>query len=126
MTRLILLVLAVLPFGYYAFKDTVAHFRLRKPGWKENVIHLVLGLQQLALILGAFRCSVPRMAVAGVGVAVAGAMDEWGFHRNLPPEESDLHAKAHFALFVFAMIGIANATFPSMSAALDAAMGRLP
>ncbi len=126
MIRALVLVAVLLPFVFYAGRDTVAHFRIRKPSWKENVIHLVLGVQQIALVIGAFKGSFARMAVAGVGVAIAGAMDEWGFHHDLPAEESDLHAKSHFALFIFAMVAIAFATFSSPSAMLDAATGNAP
>lgn len=124
--RVVVLLLALAPFAFYAFKDTVAHLKLRKPGWRENVIHLVLAIQQGALIIGAFRGSVPRMLVAGVGVTIAGVIDEWGFHRDLPNEESNLHAKGHFALFGFAMLSLAVATFPTFGAALDAALGNSP
>ena len=123
MIRILVLVVTLSPFAFYAWRDTVAHFRLRKPGWKENVIHLVLAIQQVALVIGAFRGSAPRVVLAGAGVAIAGAIDEWGFHRGLPAEESDIHAKAHFALFGFAMVALVMALFSSWDSAFAVLRG---
>jgi hypothetical protein len=34
-------------------------------------------------------------------VAVLGTLDEMVFHRGIPVEEHDLHAKEHFSLLLF-------------------------
>jgi hypothetical protein len=54
------------------------------------------------------------MAVAFV--AVWGMVDELAFHRGLPAVESDVHAKAHMALFAFAGGALLAAAFPSAAA----------
>jgi hypothetical protein len=108
------LTLTLLPFLLYAYRDTVYHLRNRKPGLTENLVHLALGACQFAMIIGAYRSDVPRMAFAASGVAAFGIVDEHGFHHGLPASESDIHAKAHFALFVFLAVAIFLASFSSV------------
>jgi hypothetical protein len=108
----LLLLLPLLPFLRYAGADLAYHFRSRKPGILENVVHVLLGLFQGALVVNAFRLDLVRVAAATVGIAVFGAVDELVFHRRLPAEESDLHAKAHIALFAFAAFAVALCVLP--------------
>jgi hypothetical protein len=39
---------------------------------------------------------------------VAGSADEYIFHRGIPAEESDLHAKEHLALLIFIVVSLAT------------------
>jgi hypothetical protein len=110
------LTVAIVPFLIYAYRDTAYHLRQRKPGRAENLVHLALGTCQLAMIIGAYQSDVPRMALAASGVAAFGIVDEHGFHHGLPAAESDIHAKAHLALFVFLAVGIFLASFSSVGA----------
>jgi hypothetical protein len=107
-----LLLLPLVPFLRYAGKDLAYHFRSRKPGIPESLVHVVLGIFQGGLVVNAFRLDLARVAVATVGIAIFGAIDELVFHRGLPAEESDLHAKAHIALFAFAAAAVALCVLP--------------
>jgi hypothetical protein len=109
--RAVLLV-PLLPFLRYAGADLLYHFRGRKPGIAENVVHVVLGLFQGGLVINAFRLDLVRIAVSTLGIAAFGALDELGFHRGLPEKESDLHAKSHIALFAFAATAVALCVLP--------------
>jgi hypothetical protein len=110
------LTIAIVPFLIYAYRDTLYHLRQRKPGHAENLVHLALGVCQVAMIAGAYQSDVPRMALAASGVAAFGVVDEHGFHHGLPEAESDIHAKAHLAIFVFLAVGIFLASFSSAEA----------
>jgi purine-cytosine permease-like protein len=47
--------------------------------------------------------------VLGMAVFVAaGAWDEYYYHREIPGEESDLHAKEHFGLFTFVVVTLST------------------
>lgn len=107
-----LLLVPLLPFLRYAAADLAFHYRARKPHFAESLVHVLIGLFQAALVVHAFRLDLPRVAVAILGIAVFGAIDELGFHRRLPPEESDLHAKAHIALFAFAAAAVGLCVLP--------------
>ena len=39
---------------------------------------------------------------------VAGGVDEYIFHHEIPGEESDLHAKGHLALLIFLVVSLAT------------------
>jgi hypothetical protein len=114
--RAIVLTAAIVPFLIYAYRDTVYHLRDRKPTLAENLVHLALGACQLAMILGAYQSDPRRVALAASGVACFGIVDEHGFHHGLPASESDIHAKAHFALFVFLAVAVALGSFSSLDA----------
>jgi hypothetical protein len=107
-----LLLVPLVPFVRYAAADLAFHWRTRKPHWAESIVHVVLGLFQGALVLQGFRLDLPRVAVAILGIAVFGAIDELVFHRRLPPEESDLHAKSHIALFALAAVAVGLCVLP--------------
>ena len=98
--------LALVPFLVFAYRDNVLHFRARKVSMVEHALHLGLGFVLFFLIGSAFMGRMGRMLV-GLGLfAVIGAIDEFGFHRAdaIPREEHDVHAKQHFALFVFVCV----------------------
>jgi hypothetical protein len=99
--RTALLVLTFLPFVYYAGKDAVFHLRGRKVSATENVLHLALGLILAILFSLALAGRHAAMVGALILFVAAGALDEFVYHRHIPGEESDLHAKEHLALMVF-------------------------
>jgi hypothetical protein len=101
--------LALAPFIVFAAQDNVLHFRARKVSMIENALHLLIGFVLFFLIGSAFLGRTGRM-LAGLGVfVVLGAIDELGYHRGsaIPMEEHDVHAKQHFALFVFVCVAFA-------------------
>lgn len=115
--RIGLLCLPLALFLYYAGKDNSFHFRKPEQGGRhvpraEHILHGVLGLLLVGLISAAFRLDPVRLPIFAGLFAVAGATDELGFHRGLPAEESDLHAKEHFALMVFLLTAWVTAALP--------------
>jgi hypothetical protein len=103
---------ALVPFLYFAARDQWMHLKARRVPLAENVVHALLGLILMTTIGRAFLFDW-RFVILGVVVfAICGSIDEFLFHRGLPPVESDVHAKEHFALFaflaVFALIVLTN------------------
>jgi Cu/Ag efflux pump CusA len=101
LVRTAILVLTFLPFVYYAGKDAIFHLRGRKVSATENLLHLGLGLVLATLFSLALAGRHAAMVGALILFVVAGALDEFVYHRHIPGEESDLHAKEHLALFAF-------------------------
>jgi hypothetical protein len=92
---------ALLPYVLLAARDRGYHRTLRRVPPFEDIVHLGLLVSLLATVWHAFVGRRGPM-LAGLGVVVAlGVVDEFGYHRALPSAESDVHAKAHFALFAF-------------------------
>jgi hypothetical protein len=110
-----LLILAAVPFMVLAALDLRFHLRSRKPSKLEDLLHLLLGLGQVVLIASGVRGDLPRLAVATGVVLVFGALDEFGFHHDLPARESDLHAKGHLALFGFVGAAVILSVFPDFA-----------
>jgi hypothetical protein len=105
--RVAILVAAFLPFVYFAARDQIFHLRGRKVGLAENLLHLALGITLAILFTQALAGRHLAMIGALVLFAVAGAADEYIFHRHIPGEESDLHAKEHLALMIFLIVALA-------------------
>jgi hypothetical protein len=99
--RTVVLCAAAAPFLWFAWKDNLFHFRGRKVPGLENLLHVGLGLALALLFAGAFRAEMTRLFLGLGGVAVLGALDELVYHRGIPSEEHDLHAKEHFTLLLF-------------------------
>lgn len=105
--RIAILVAAFLPFVYFAARDQIFHLRGRKVGLAENLLHLALGITLAILFTQALAGRHLAMLGALVLFAVAGGADEYIFHRHIPGEESDLHAKEHLALMIFLIVTLA-------------------
>jgi len=103
--------LALLPptltFVWFAFLDQRAHGRARYVGNGEKVLHLLLGISESWLISSAFSGNERGLVFGALATALLGAGDEYGYHRGIPARESDLHAKAHLALFMILAVGLA-------------------
>ena len=97
----LVLAAALLPFLYYAGRDFRLHLAARRVPLAENVLHLALAVPLLAALALAFQFRVREAALAMAAFALCGAADEFVFHRGIPAEEHDVHAKEHFALFIF-------------------------
>jgi len=95
---------SLVPFLYFAGRDFRLHFTARKVSIAENLLHLALGVLLAAVITRTFLFRGREAAFAILLFALAGALDEFVFHRRLPAEEHDVHAKEHFALFVFVAV----------------------
>jgi hypothetical protein len=100
-TRTAILVAAFLPFVVYATRDQIFHLRGRKVSVSENLLHFGLGITLATLFTQALKGNHAMMVGALVLFAVAGGVDEYVYHRGIPGEESDLHAKEHLALMIF-------------------------
>jgi len=99
--RAVILSLTLAPYLYYAAKDGIFHFVGRKVSIVEHVLHLVIGILLTAAIACAFRGLAVRFMIGIASFLVAGGIDEFIYHRNLPGAESDLHAKEHLSLMIF-------------------------
>src|SRR5260221_13584884 len=99
--RAAILVMSFLPFVYYGAKDNAFHFRGRKVSWTEHILHAVIGLVLALVFAHALMAHHLIVLAALVLFVVAGGVDEYIFHRGIPAEESDLHAKEHLALLIF-------------------------
>jgi hypothetical protein len=106
--RAVLLVLALIPYLYYGGRDAVFHFVGRRVSVVEHLLHLVIGCMLVAAVAQAFRGNQGRMLVALGLFLVAGALDEYVYHRGLPEAETDLHAKGHMALLIFVVTSVAT------------------
>jgi len=103
-----ILIFSFLPFVYYGVKDTAFHFRGRKVSRTEHLLHAAIGL--VLAIMFAHALMAHHFVVVGALVifAIAGSVDEYIFHRDIPAEESDLHAKEHLALLIFIVVSLAT------------------
>lgn len=106
--RTIIVVVSFLPFLYFGVRDTVFHFRGRRVTIAEHLLHLVIGVTLALLFTQAIQTNYPGLLGALVLFVVAGGIDEYIFHRALPGEESDLHAKEHLALVIFIVVSLAT------------------
>jgi hypothetical protein len=97
----VILALAFVPFLAYAVWDQWLHLTARRVPLAENLLHLVLGLVLIPVIFHAFLFDWRFVAIGAVLFVPFGALDEYLFHRRLPPSEFDAHAKGHYALFAF-------------------------
>ena len=96
-----ILAAALLPFLYYAGRDFRLHLTERRVPLAESVLHLALAVPLIAALVLCFQFRVREAALAMAAFAVVGAADEYVFHRGIPAAEHDVHAKEHYALFVF-------------------------
>jgi hypothetical protein len=106
--RAAILVLSFLPFVYYGGKDTAFHFRGRKVSLTEHLLHAIIGVVLLTLFAHALMGHHLVVVCALVLFVIAGSVDEYIFHRGIPAEESDLHAKEHLALVIFIVVSLAT------------------
>jgi hypothetical protein len=106
--RAAILVLSFLPFLFYATKDTLFHFRGRKVGISEHVIHAAIGVVLAILFSHALMAHHLVVLAALVLFVIVGGIDEYIYHRGIPGEESDLHAKEHLALLSFIVVSLAT------------------
>jgi hypothetical protein len=106
--RAVILCFSFLPFLYYGAKDTAFHFRGRKVSLTEHLLHAAIGMVLVIMFTHALMAHHLVMVGALVLFAVAGGVDEYIFHRDIPAEESDLHAKEHLALLIFIVVSLAT------------------
>jgi hypothetical protein len=106
--RAAILVLSFLPFLYYGGKDNAFHFRGRKVSLTEHILHAAIGVLLLILFTHALMARHLVVLCTLVLFVVAGGVDEYIFHRGIPAEESDLHAKEHLALLIFIVVSLAT------------------
>ena len=106
--RAAILSISFLPFLYYGAKDTVFHFRGRKVSRIEHLLHAAIGVVLATMFWHALIAHHLIVLGALVLFVVAGGVDEYIFHRGIPAEESDLHAKEHLALLSFIVVSLAT------------------
>ncbi len=104
--RAAILILSFLPFLYFGARDTAFHFRGRKVSRTEHILHAAIGLVLAIMFTHALLAHHVIMLCALLLFVVAGSVDEYIFHRDIPAEESDLHAKEHLALLIFVAVSL--------------------
>src|SRR5207248_544636 len=104
--RAAIVAIALIPYLYYGGKDNFYHFRGRRVTLPEHILHLAIGILLISAISAAFRGRVPMMLGALLVFLVAGGIDEYIYHRHIPEEETDLHAKGHMALLIFVVVSL--------------------
>ena len=97
---------ALVPFLFFAMRDQILHLRIRKVPLFENVIHFALAVLLTAVIGRAFQFDTRGVIFGAILFVLTGALDEFVYHRRIPEEESDVHAKEHFALLGFIVIAL--------------------
>lgn len=96
---------ALAPYLWFAGRDNMAHFKLRMVSPLEHALHLLLLGTLTIACSGVFARDVDRVLL-GLLLFVPPALgDELVFHRGIPLEEHDLHAKEHLLLLVFFVVG---------------------
>src|SRR5688500_14563292 len=106
------LLLGLLPWLWFGGSDLLFHFRARKPGLLETFVHIGIGFFQVGFVAAAFLGSMGWVCLWFTLLSLFGAIDEYIFHHDLPVREVDLHAKAHFALLIFASVAVLLTEFP--------------
>jgi hypothetical protein len=123
--RAAILVLSFLPFLYYGTKDTMFHFRGRKVSRTEHTIHAAIGVALAIMFSHALMAHHLIVLGALVLFVVVGGVDEYIYHRGIPGEESDLHAKEHLALLGFIVVSLATDWLEKSDWSLSRALTRL-
>lgn len=106
--RSLILTAALAPYLYYGTKDNLYHFRGRRVSVVEHLLHLGIGVAIAGAIFNAYRGRTGAMIGGLVLFLLAGAIDEFVYHRGLPEHETDLHAKGHMALLMFVIVSVAT------------------
>lgn len=95
--REIFLYSAFLPYLGFSLVDFRLHFRVRKVSVLEHACHAGVAFGMVLILISLW--SKPELSTPGLlFLLVFGTLDELAFHRELPHEESDAHAKAHWSL----------------------------
>jgi|ERR1043166_5246517 hypothetical protein len=123
--RAAILVLSFLPFLYYGAKDTIFHFRGRKVSKSEHLIHAAIGVVLAVLFSHAVMAHHLIVLAALVLFVIVGGIDEYIYHRGIPGEESDLHAKEHLALLSFIVVSLATDWLQKNDWSLTRALSRI-
>jgi|KBSSwiStaDraftv2_1062776.scaffolds.fasta_scaffold1622305_2 hypothetical protein len=106
--RAAILAFSFLPFLYYGTRDNIFHFRGRKVSVTEHILHIAIGLVLAIMFTHALMAHHLIVLGALVLFVIVGGADEYIFHRDIPAEESDLHAKEHLALLIFIVVSLAT------------------
>jgi UDP-N-acetylmuramyl pentapeptide phosphotransferase/UDP-N-acetylglucosamine-1-phosphate transferase len=84
------------------------HFRGRKVSRTEHLLHAGIGIALAMLFIQALMGRHLIVLGALFLFVLAGGIDEYIYHRDIPAEESDLHAKQHLALVIFIAVSLAT------------------
>lgn len=99
--RALLLTAGLLPYAWLGLTDTVYHARRRRVAWPEALAHAAIFVSLLTVVPQAY-LGRRGLVVAGLLLFLAArCVDEYVFHRQLPVEESRLHARTHLAFLGF-------------------------
>lgn len=96
----------LVPYVYYGGKDAVFHFRGRRVSSVEHALHLAIGIGAVGVAAAIFKGRGEALPWSLALLLVGGALDEFVFHKGLPEPEPDLHAKSHWGLLLFVVVGL--------------------
>jgi len=103
--RAALLTVFLGPYLYFGIRDVLHHKHYRPVSFTERLLHITLGMTLTIIISHAYAGHF-EVVIAGFLLFVsARALDEFVFHRGLPAQEIDLHAKTHFGFLIF-VVGV--------------------
>ena len=105
--RAAIVIIAFLPFLYYAIRDARFHFVGRRVTFAEHILHLAIGIALAIVLMQAIAGNSGIMLIGLLLLVLCGGMDEYIWHRNLPEAETNLHAKEHLALLIFVVATLA-------------------
>ena len=111
--RVAVIIASFLPFAMYAWRDHQFHFRGRRVSATEHALHAMIGLSLILVVSAAVSANTMAMAGGLIAFMMVGAVDEYVWHRNIPGEESDLHAKEHLALMIFVLVSLGVNELPA-------------
>ena len=70
------------------------------------MLHAAIGLVLVIMFSHAVMAHHYVVLAALLLFIIAGGIDEYIYHRDIPAEESDLHAKEHLALLIFVVASL--------------------
>jgi len=102
--RSALLPVFLAPYAWFGLSDNLHHFRHRRVSWPERILHLAIVLAVVIVVTHALAANRSVVIAALIVFLIPRSFDEWVFHRNLPGNEADRHAKTHFAFLIFVVL----------------------
>jgi hypothetical protein len=103
--RAALLTVCLAPYLYFGIRDVLHHKHHRPVSFTERLLHIILGMALTIIISHAYAGHFEIVIPGFLLFVTARALDEFVFHRGLPGQEVDLHAKTHFGFLIF-VVGV--------------------
>jgi hypothetical protein len=99
--RSLILFACVIPYAWFGLRDNLYHLRHRNVTLLERLLHATIVISALTLVPHAMAGNANTTLAGLLLFVTARTLDEFIFHRGVPGEEADVHAKTHFAFLLF-------------------------